>query len=51
MEQDFHGNFQVNVILFFAFFYGVLVRIVFMLDGLKVLFTLLKLANKVVLDH
>ena len=31
MEEDFHGNFQVNVILFFAFSYGVLDRIVFML--------------------
>ena len=24
MEQDFHGNFQVNVTWFFAFFSGVL---------------------------
>ena len=24
VEQDFHGNFQVNVTWFFAFFYGVL---------------------------
>ena len=31
MEQDFYGNFQVKVIWFFAFFYGVLDRIVFIL--------------------
>ena len=24
VEQDFHGNFQINVTWFFAFFYGVL---------------------------
>ena len=31
VEQDFHGNFQVNVTCFFAFFSGVLDRIVLIL--------------------
>ena len=31
VEQDFHGNFQVNVTWFFAFFYGVLDWIVLIL--------------------
>ena len=31
VEQDFHGNFQVNVIWFFAFFSGVLDLIVLIL--------------------
>ena len=31
MEQDFHGNFQVNVTWFFAFFSGVLDWIVLIL--------------------
>ena len=44
VEQDFHGNFQVNVTWFVAFFSGVLY-------GLKDLFTLHKLADKVALDY
>ena len=31
VEQDFHGNFQVNVTWFFDFFSGVLDRIVLIL--------------------
>ena len=35
VEQDFHGNFQVNVTRFFAFFCGVLDWIVLFLVGFK----------------
>ena len=46
VEQDFHGNFQVNVTWFFAFFSGVLDWIVLIRCRLKDLFTLHKLAEK-----
>ena len=52
VEQDFNGNFFFNVTWFFAFFSGVLDLIVLTFwYGLKDLFTLHTLANKVVLDH
>ena len=43
VEQDFHGNFQVNVTWFFALFS--------VWYALKELFTLHRLVDKVVLDH
>ena len=52
MEQDFHGDFQVNVTWFFASFSGALDWIVLAFwYGLRDLFTLHKLADKVVLDR
>ena len=51
MEQDFHGDFQVNVTWFFACFCGVLTELCSFWYGLKDLFTLHKLADKVVLDR
>ena len=49
--QDFHGNFQVNVTWFFAFFLVSLAELCLFCHGLKDLFTLLKLVDKVVLGH
>ena len=51
MEQDFHGNFQVNVTWFFAFSLVSLTELCSFWYGLKDLFTLHKLPDKVVLDH
>ena len=51
MEQDFHGDFQVNVTWFFAFFSVSLTELCSFWYGLKDLFTLHKLADKVVLDR
>ena len=54
MEQDFHGNFQVNVTCFFFFlpFSPVcLTELCSFWYGLKDLFTLHKSVDKVVLDH
>ena len=48
VEQDFHGNFQVNVTWFFAFF---LTKLCSFWYGLKDLYTLHKLVDKVVLDQ
>ena len=48
MEQNFHGNFQVNVKWFFAFLS--LTELCLFWNGLKDLFTLRKLVDKVVLD-
>ena len=50
MEQDFHGDFQVNV-AFFASFPVSLTELCLFWYGLKDLFTLHKLADKVVLDR
>ena len=49
MEQDFHGDLQVNLAWFFAVFSGILELCPFWY-GLKDLFTLHKLADKVGLD-
>ena len=51
MEQDFHGNFQVNVTWFFAFSLVSWTELCSLWYGLKDLFTLHKLPDKVVLDH
>ena len=55
MEQDFHGNFQVNVTCFFFFFCVFLLSLTGLSSfwhGLKDIFTLYKLAaDKVGLDH
>ena len=51
MEQDFHGDFQVNVTWFFACSPVSLTELCSFWYGLKDLFTLHKLAKKVVLDH
>ena len=52
MEQDFHGDFQVNVTWFFASFPVSLTELCSFWYGLKDIFTLLhKLADKVVLDR
>ena len=47
MEQDFHGDLQVNLAWFFAFS---LTELYSFWYGLKDLFTLHKLADKVGLD-
>ena len=51
MEQDFYGNFQVNVTWFFAFSPVSLTELCSFWYGLKDVFTLHKLVDKVVLDH
>ena len=51
VEQDFHGNFQVNVTWLFAFSLVSLTELCSIWYALKDLFTLHKLADKVVLDH
>ena len=51
MEQDFHGDFQVNGTWFFASFPVSLTELCSFCYGLKDLFTLHKLADKVVLDR
>ena len=51
VEQDFHENFQVNVTRVFAFSPVSLTELCSFWYGLKDLFTLHKLADKVVLDH
>ena len=45
VEQDFHGNFQVNVIFFFPLFSVSLTELCSFWYGLKDLFTLHKLAD------
>ena len=51
-EQDFHGNFQVNVTCFFLPFSLVsLTELCSFWYGLKDLFTLHKSADKVILDN
>ena len=50
-EQDFYGNFQVNVTLFFAFSLMSLTELISFRCGLTDFFTLHKLADKVILDH
>ena len=52
MNQDFYGHFRdnLNVTWFFAFFFG-LHDWIKLLYGLKDLFTLHKLADKIVLDR
>ena len=49
--QDFPGNFQVNVTWFLPFSPVPLTELCSFWYGLKDLFTLRKLADKVVLDH
>ena len=51
VEQDFHGNFQVDVTFFSCFSLVSLTELCSFCYGLKDLFTLHKLADKVVLDH
>ena len=51
VEQDFHGNFQVNVTWFLPFSPVSLTELCSFWYGLKDLFTLHTLADKVVLDH
>ena len=51
VEQDFHGNFLVNVTLFFVFSTLCVTELSLFWYGLKDLFTLHKSAVKVVLDH
>ena len=52
VDQDFHGNFKVKVTFFFFAFSPVsLTELCSFWYGLKDLFTLHKLADKVVLDH
>ena len=51
MEQDFRANFQVNVTWFLPFSPVSLTESCSFWNGWKDLFTLLKLADKVVLDH
>ena len=50
MERDFHGDFQVNVTWFFLSPVS-LTKLCSFWYGLKDLFTLHKLAKKVVLDR
>ena len=50
-EQDFHGNFLVNVTMFFTFSTLCVTELSLFWYGLKDLFTLHKSAVKVVLDH
>ena len=51
VEQDFHGNFQVHVTWFLPFSLVSLTELCSFWYGLKDLFTLHKLADKVVLDR
>ena len=51
MEEDFHGDLQVNLAWVFAFFSGVLDWIVLILVWFEDLFTLHKLVDKVGLDR
>ena len=51
MEQDFHGDFQVNVTWFLLVSPVSLTELCSFWYGLKDLFTLHKLAKKVVLDR
>ena len=53
MEQDFHGNFQVNVTIhgFLPFSPVSLTELCSFWYGLKDLFTVHTLVDKVVLDH
>ena len=52
VDKSFHGNFKVNVTFFFFAFSPVsLTELCSFWYGLKDLFTLHKLADKVVLDH
>ena len=51
VEQDFHGYFQINVTQFLLFAPVPLTELWSLWYGLKDLFTLHKLADKVVLDH
>ena len=53
MEQDFHGDFQVNLTWFFCLRFSPvsLTELCPCWYGLKDLFTLHKLADKVVLDR
>ena len=51
VEQDFHGNFKVNVTFFWPFSPVSLTELCSFWYGLEDLFTLHKLADKVVLDH
>ena len=51
VEQDFHGNFLVNITLFFVFSTLCVTELSLFWYGLKDLFTLHKSAVKVVLDH
>ena len=50
-EQDFHGNLQVNVTFFLPFSLVPLTELCSFWYGLKHLFTLHKLADKVVPDR
>ena len=53
VEQDFHGNFQINVTCFFFLPFSLvsLTELTSFCYGLKDLFTLHKSVDKVVLDH
>ena len=51
VEQDFHGNFQVMLHGFLPFSLGSLTELCPIWYGSKDLFTLHKLADKLVLDH
>ena len=51
VEQDFHGNFQVNVTCFLPFSPVFMTELYSFWYGLKDLFTLHTLVDKVVLDH
>ena len=51
MEQDFHGNFQVNVTWFFAFFSIFLDWIVLVLVLFERSFHSAQVSGKGVLDH
>ena len=51
MEQDFHGDLQVNLTCFLPFSPVSLTELCSFWYGLKDLFTLHKLAGKVVLDR
>ena len=51
VEQDFHGNFWVNVTCFLPFSLVSLTELSSLWYGLKNLFTLHTLVDKVALDH
>ena len=51
VKQHFRGNYQASVTRFFAFLPVSLNKLSSFFYGLKDLFTLHKLADKVVLDH
>ena len=51
VEQDFHGNFPVNVTCYFPLSPVSMTELCSFWYGLKDLFTLHKLADKVVFDH